>query len=284
MKRPVSPAGATGSSRPLPARAQGREGAFPPARGGGVQAVERAIHLLEVLADRDAGVSDLARETGLHKATVHRLIRTLASAGLVQTVPDGTKYRLGLRLAEFGGKALARLDLREVALPFLRELRDRTRLTVHMAVLDRTDVVYIEKLDSPANLRMASHVGTRNPVYCTALGKALLAAMPGERAREVIGRVKLVPRTPTTLSDPQALWQDLIVTRRRGFAVDNAENEEGIRCVGAAVFGHGGQAVAAISASGPLFSVHEEEIPDLGRTVKETAERISQAMGWTGTA
>lgn len=282
MEPTVTPAAARGPNSPRPARARRPVDSLPPARGGGVQAVERAILLLEALAERDAGISELARETGLHKATVHRLIRTLADAGLVQPTPDGTRYRLGLRLAEFGGKVLARLDLREVALPYLRELRDRTRLTVHMAVLDRTDVVYIEKLDSPANLRMASHVGSRNPLYCTALGKALLAAMPEDRADALLDGVPMVPRTPTTITDREALRRELAETRRRGYAIDNEENEEGIRCVGAAVFGHGGQPVAAISASGPLFSVADDDIAPLGEAVRHAAAAISRAMGWTG--
>ena len=247
-----------------------------------VQAVERAFRLLEVLARNDGGVSELARATGLHKATVHRLLRTLRELGFVELGPDGSRYRLGLRLLELGGRVLARLDLRDVARPYLTELRDRTRLTVHMAILDGTEVVYIEKLDSPANLRMASFVGMRSPAYCTALGKAILAFLPDEEIEAVLARTRLVPRTPNTITARDALLAELAATRARGYAIDNVENEEGIRCVGAPVHGHTGKVVAAISVSGPIFSVTMDGIESLGLLVAEVAKQISQAMGFPG--
>lgn len=246
-----------------------------------VHAVERAVQLLDVLARGDAGVSELARATGLHKATVYRLLVTLRRLGLVQLTPDGTRYRLGLRLVELGGRVLSRLDIREVARPYLAALRDETRLTVHMAVLDGTEVVYIEKLDAPTHLRMASFVGTRNPVYCTALGKAILAALDEPELAELLQRLTFVPRTARTLTSVEALRQDLEATRARGYSVDNVENEEGIRCVGAPVFGHGGRVVAAISVSAPVFSLPLEAIEPVGRRVAETARLISRALGGT---
>lgn len=247
-----------------------------------VQTIERALRLLDVLARHDAGISELARATGLHKATVHRLIKTLLQLGLVELGPDGARYRLGLRLLELGGRVLARLDVREVARPYLADLRDRTRLTVHMAVLDGTDVVYVEKLDSPANLRMASFVGTRSPAYCTALGKAILAVLPEREREAILQRTRLVPRTPQTITTVEALRQELAATRARGFAIDNVENEEGIRCVGAPVYGHGGRVVASVSVSGPIFSVTLDRVDELGRAVVETAHAVSHALGYAG--
>ncbi|WP_324715865.1 IclR family transcriptional regulator [Carboxydochorda subterranea] len=244
--------------------------------------MERAFQLLDALARSDAGVSELARTTGLHKATVHRLLRTLRELGLVEVGPDGTRYRLGLRLLELGGRVLARLDLRDVARPYLMELRDRTRLTVHMAILNGTEVVYIEKLDSPANLRMASFVGTRNPAYCTALGKAILAALPEGELESVLAMTRLLPRTPNTITSRGALREELAAARARGYAIDNVENEEGIRCVGAPVYGHTGRVVASISVSGPIFSVTMEGIDELGQLVGDTAQQISRALGYPG--
>lgn len=253
-------------------------------RGDGVHSVERAVRLLDILASSDAGISQLARASGLHKATVHRLMRTLQGLGLVELGPDGTRYRLGLRLLELGGRVLSRLDMRDVARPYLADLRDRTRLTVHMAVLDGTEVVYIEKLNAPANLRMASFVGTRSPAYCTALGKAILAALPADEAESVLSRTRLQPRTPNTITDPAALRRELELTRMRGYAIDNVENEEGIRCVGAPVYGHTGRVAASISASGPVFSATEERIGELAELVCETSRKISHALGYGGNA
>ncbi|WP_324668807.1 IclR family transcriptional regulator [Geochorda subterranea] len=265
-----------------------RRGDEPPVaeeseRGGpSVHAVERAVQLLDALAQSEAGISELARATGLHKATVHRLIRTLRRLGLVELSPDSTRYRLGLRLLELGGRVLARLDLRDVARPYLIELRDRTRLTVHMAVLDGTEVVYIDKLDSPANLRMASFVGTRSPAYCTALGKAILSALAPEQTRAILARSCFVARTRNTLTTPEALLEELAATRARGYAIDDMENEDGIRCVGAPVYRHTGQVAAAISCSGPVFSVTPGEVESLGRLVADVARAISRDMGYAG--
>lgn len=276
-----------GRSGPSGGRADGatRATGFAAERRRGaeaVHAVERAFRLLDALARNNAGVSELARATGLHKATVHRLLRTLRELGLVELGPDGTRYRLGLRLLELGGRVLARLDLRDVARPYLTALRDRTRLTVHMAVLDGAEVVYIEKLDSPANLRMASFVGTRNPAYRTALGKAVLAALPNNELQAVLAKTRFLPRTSNTITTPDALRQELVATRARGYAIDNVENEEGIRCVGAPVYGHTGRVVASISVSGPVFSVTTEELDGLGRMVADTAQQISRALGYPG--
>lgn len=252
-------------------------------RSGGdrVQALERAFMLLDVLGQREAGVSELARATGLHKATVHRLLQTLLHVGAVEVGAEKGRYRLGLRLLELGGRVLARFDLREVAGPHLARFRDESRLTVHMAVLDGPDVVYIEKLDSPTSIHMASTVGTRFPAYCTALGKAILAFLPGQELEAVLARTRFAARTPRTITSAEVLRQHLATVRSRGYAVDDSENEEGIRCVGAPVFAYTGKVVAAISASGPIFSVTPERVPELGQQVAQVAGAISRAMGYS---
>lgn len=245
-----------------------------------VQAVERAFQLLDALAQGDAGVSELARTTGMHKATVHRLLQTLHDLGAAEVAPEGTRYRLGLRLLELGGRVLARFDLRETAGPYLARLRDQSRLTVHMAILDGPEVVYIEKLDAPTTIHMASTVGTRNPAYCTSLGKAILAALPEKELDAVISRISFVPRTPRTITSAEALRQELERIRSRGYSIDDVENEEGIRCVGAPVYNHTGTVTASVSLSGPIFSVTPERVPKLGRMVADAARQISRAMGY----
>ncbi|MEW6045500.1 MAG: IclR family transcriptional regulator [Bacillota bacterium] len=253
--------------------ARARRGVAP------VQSVERVFQIIDALARKSAGVSELARVTGMHKATVHRFLVTLRRLGYVEELPDGSGYQLGLRLIELGGRVLSRLDFREVARPYLAELRDTTRLTVHMAVLDGTEVVYVEKLDSPANIRMASYVGTRNPVYCTALGKAILSALPPADVQQILQKIRLVPRTARTLKTTEELLEDLDRSRRRGFSVDDVENEDGIRCVGAPVYRHTGEVLGAISVSGPVFHVPPDRVEELGRQVNETARLISRALG-----
>ncbi|WP_414482539.1 IclR family transcriptional regulator [Limnochorda sp.] len=278
------PAGGLASKeapQPLePAREQAPQATGLRSGGDRVQAVERAFLLLDVLSHREAGVSQLARATGLHKATVHRLLQTLLHVGAVEVGAEKGRYRLGLRLLELGGRVLARFELREVAGPYLARFRDETLLTVHMAVLDGTDIVYIEKLDAPTSIHMASTVGSRFPAYCTALGKAILAHLPEAELEAVLSQTEFEARTPRTITSADALREHLAMVRSRGYAVDDSENEEGIRCVGAPIFGYTGRVMAALSASGPIFSVTPERVPGLGRMVARVAREISRAMGY----
>lgn len=246
-----------------------------------VHAVERAVQILEVLAQGDAGVSEISRASGIHKATVYRLLRTLCHLGFVELRPDGKGYRLGIRILELAGRRLARINVRDVCRPYLLTLRDQTRLTVHLGILDGTDIVYIEKIESPCNLRMASFVGARNPAYSTALGKAILAAIPTEQLDGIICKIHFKKRTPNTITHPDDLRRELGRVRERGYAIDNIENEDGIRCVGAPIFDHGGKVVAGISVSGPIIWINTNNLPQLGKKVSDTAKQISRALGYT---
>lgn len=244
-----------------------------------VQAVERAAQILDALAHNDAGVSEISKVTGLHKATAYRLLCTLRNLGFVELRPDSNRYRLGIRILELAGRVLARLNLRDVARPYLAKLRDQTKLTVHMGILDGVDIVYVDKLDSPSNLRMASFVGARNPAHTTGLGKAILAALPSEELDELLSKIRFVKKTKNAITSPDVLRRELASTRARGYSIDNVENEDGIRCVGAPVFNHTGSVVAAISVSGPIFSITLDNVDKLGELVAETAKQISKALG-----
>jgi IclR family acetate operon transcriptional repressor len=248
-----------------------------------VQSLERAAALLRALAEagRPLSAGELAAAVGLPRPTVYRLLQTLCAEGWV--AQNGRSFVIGASVLWLAARRLEQLELRSVGRPLLAELRDRTGETVHLGVLEAGQVVYVEKLESPGPLRMASMVGQIVPAHSTALGKAMLAYLPREQVERIVERHGLVRRTPNTITDPARLFQELAAIRARGYSIDNVENEEGIRCVGAAIFDHRGRVAGAVSVSGSVASISLERARrELGPLVRETAQRISQAMGWAG--
>jgi len=216
---------------------------------GAVQSLDRALDLLEELAraDRALGVGELAELTGLPQGTVHRLLQGLNQRGYVRR-DAGRKYSLGsgsLRLADAAQRALVR-----TARPYLVELVRRSGETANLAVLEGDDVVYVGQESSPHTLRMFAEVGRHVPPHSTAVGKVLLAALPPERVLPLLRRTGMPARTPATITDPEAFLAELDRVRARGWAVDEQEQETGVRCVAVPV-GRPGRTVAALSVSGP---------------------------------
>ncbi|MGH3661502.1 MAG: IclR family transcriptional regulator [Micromonosporaceae bacterium] len=207
---------------------------------------------LTILTSFEAGVAemtlaDLTRHTGLPKPTVHRLVTELSSWGVLERTSGG--IRLGMRLFELGQLAPAQRDLREAALPYLEDLRAATRATVHLAVLDGLEVVYIEKLTGRGGPELPSRVGGRMPTYCTAVGKALLAYSVPEVTHSVVD-AGLVRRTPRTIVMPGLLSRELANARRRGVAFEQEESTPGVVCAACPVLDEDSQPVAGVSVSG----------------------------------
>jgi len=229
----------------------------------------------------ELGTTEIATALGLHKSTVAGLIYTLEANGYLAQNPVTRKYRLGYKLIERASVMLAHLEIRQVALPYLQELRDQFGETANMAILDGADMVYIERLLSPRVLGMRSEIGKRMLAHSTALGKAILSCLPADEVQEFIKRNGLPAVTPKTITDPDKLIQELEKTRRRGFAVDDEENEPGGRCVAAPVFDHTGKPVAAISISAPAARLPLSEIPRVGERVRKAAAAISRSLGYS---
>lgn len=251
-----------------------------------VQTIERVSSILDILGGNPQGISvrDLSAKVRLPKGTTHRLLSSLVYFGYVRQEPETRNYLLGFRLVELGNRLLDQLDLRKEAEPYLRNLAERTQETVHMAFLYRNEIVYIDKVESaqnPSSLRMASRVGLRNPAHSSALGKVLLAELVEEKLERFIKEKGLLKRTENTITDPDILKKHLKIVRQQGYAVDDEENEKGIRCVGAPIYNEAGKVVAAISISGPAFQVTRKRIQTkLKREVVETASEISQKLGF----
>lgn len=251
-----------------------------------VQTIERASSILDILGQSPQGISirELSIKIKLPKGTIHRLLSSLSYFGYVRQDPKTRNYLLGLKLVELGQLLLGQLDLRKEAEPFLRDLAERTKETVHLVFLDRNEIVYIDKVETEQNssgLKMASRVGLRNPAHSSAVGKVLLAHFPEEELKNFIKEKGLAKRTKNTIIDPTQLKDHLKLVRAQGYAIDDEENEKGIRCVAAPIYNEVGKTVAAISISGPAFRITKKVIQEsLKKEVMETALKVSQRLGF----
>jgi DNA-binding IclR family transcriptional regulator len=247
-----------------------------------VQVLDRALEILRVLGESqsDCSLAELCAALKLHKSTVHRLMMVLEQHRLVDKHSDTGRYRLGLRLFELGSKAISVLDLRERSRPFLDQVLRETQETVHLCILDEGEVLYLEKLEPHRSVRLASRVGRRVPAYCTSVGKAILAELPEAEVDSIIRPLGLKRITPNTITTPSALKEELRKIRTRGYSVDDEENEEGVKCVGAVVRDYSGRPVAAISASGPAFRVSKSHVAEVAKSVTQAATALSRELGY----
>jgi len=247
-----------------------------------VQVVGRALAALDVLANRssECSLAELCIALGLHKSTVHRLMMVLEQHRLVDKNPETGRYRLGLKLFEFGSKAIAALDPRRHARPHLDRLQRELAETVFFCILDDGQVFYLDKVESQQSIRTACTVGSRAPAYCTAVGKAMLAELPDAEVSDIVRRWGLKAITANTITTAAALKAELKAVRSRGYAIDNEEKEQGLRCISAAVRGHSGKLFAAISVSGPAFRITKGRIPEIGHVVMRAANDLSVEFGY----
>lgn len=249
------------------------------------QSVERGMEILEVIleAGKPLRLDRIVKRTGLPKATVYRLLKTLESREFVVTVPSG--FWLGLKLLRLGAAVSDTLDLKVEAHGELLQLRDRCRETVHLAVLDdEFRVVYVDKIAAPHAVGlMMSRVGVTAPSYCTGLGKALLAFADEGRVRAWLEGADLQRFTASTITEGQALVEELERIRNLGYSTDFGEHEEAIRCVAAPIYDHTKSVVGAISLAGPESRVTEERLlGDYREAVLRAAQEISRRLGYVG--
>ncbi len=254
-------------------------GARVPAAPAASSTVLKAIDVLlavEELRNEGARLVDLHRRTGHDKTTLLRLLNAWRARGFLIRDEDG-RYRLGDGILKVTGAYLDGLGVRTVALPLMRELADQVRETCHLGKLDGTQVIYLAKIEAPQTIRMHSRVGATMPAYSTALGKALLAF---ERP-DILDRVtasEMPPLTARTITSPAKLREELDQTQRRGYAIDDVENEEGVRCVASPIFDNVG-VVAAISVSAPSYRFTLKDARRTGPMVASVAGRISERLG-----
>jgi DNA-binding IclR family transcriptional regulator len=251
-----------------------------------VQVLDRTLSILNALASagRDASLVELAGMVKLHKSTVHRLTMILENHRMVERNPQTGRYHLGPRLFELGSIAVESFNVRDRARRHLERLVYEVEETVHLCVLDGGQVLYLEKIEPARGVRNSCYVGRRNPAHCTAVGKAILARLADAEVDEIVDRHGLARRTANTITMPIELKAELSVIRARGYAVDDEEVEDGVRCVGAAVLDQRGAPLAAISVSGPASRINTEKLPVIAACVCRAAAELSRECGHRGEA
>lgn len=256
-----------------------KEAADPRRSRRSVQSVDRALDLLEALAgsDGEVAITSLAARTKLHVSTVHRLLATLLRRGYVRQNPDTSRYYAGAKVSTLADGRSRYNELRTIARPLLQALVEATRETANLSVLDDTMAVYIETAASPQVVRLFTVVGNRVPLHATGAGKALLASLPQARRDGLLDRTELKPLTARTLVDRASLARALDETRERGYALDDEEYDEGVRCVAVTV-GPIGAPIAALSISGPASRLSKQRcvefVPQMRRAAGELADAL----------
>ena len=243
--------------------------------------VAKALSIIEILASSsDAGINltELSAALTMPKSTAHRYLATLLELNLAER-NSTDRFRLGTKVIELAGSFLASSDIRMESEPILEEMAEKTGETVHLAVPSGSEVVYIAKVESRHTLGMFSHIGTRLPIRCTALGKSILAFSGPDLIQAVFSEPPQ-SRTPNTITSNEALREELVLIRTQGFAVDNEENEVGICCVGAPILDYTGRAIAAMSISGPCDRMDQERCIQLGTVLREAILKNSKRKGY----
>lgn len=239
-------------------------------------ALDKSMRIVELLARQPgATFSQIQQGAALPKSTTSSLLASLAAHGLVRA--EHGRYSLGLRWYEFGSKVEQELDIKQIALAPLTRLRDETELTCHLGVLEGNAAIYVLKLESPSAIVIRSWVGRRLSLHSSGLGKALLAWLPEPDLARLLPEIDFAARTRRTLTDAEALRRDLVATRQRGWAFDDAEDHDGIYCIAAPIVDRDGAVVAAISASGVSVQMAEAALPRLTARLVATARDISAA-------
>lgn len=251
---------------------------FPPPS----TAVDRTIAILEAVASRSTGLSnaELSRKLDIPKSSASYILRTLEKHGYLRRDRDTGKYRLGLKVLSLGRGSLSGLDVREVALPVMRHLMQHTGMTSHLAILDGSEAVYVEKVDSGGFIKMNTWIGRRMEVHSTSVGKALVAYLPQDRLTAIVKERGLSRRTPKTITSSAKLLRDLERVRELGYSLDDEENTLGVRCVGAPIFNAAGEVAASLNVTGTTQQINPETLPRIADMVKEAARRISGQLGY----
>jgi DNA-binding IclR family transcriptional regulator len=248
---------------------------------GGVQSVERALAVLEILArDGHAGVSEIAEEMGIHKSTVSRLMGSLVSREMVHQNSERGKYQLGFGILRLASSIPGRLSLVREARPVLESLAEEFKETVNLAVLRSNYAVNVDQAMGPSTLATYDWVGSLTPLHATSSGKVLLAALSADERGRILDETGLQARTARTVTNRKELDAQLLRAAADGYAVVREEFEIGLNAVAVPVYNHQGSVVGALSISGPAFRFDPEKIPDLVSTLKEAGLKVSANMGF----
>jgi len=246
-----------------------------------ITALQRGLRLLQLFAQSERGLTTMqvARLTGLPVSTAHRFLVNLESSGFLNCNASGI-YHLGLACFAVGQAALGQLDIRRLSLPYLLDLNQQTRETIHLTVRHGLSAVYVEKIDSPEHLRIHSRIGAAVPLYCTAVGKVMLAYVPDQEREQVLRQLDLKRMTANTAGSLQELQTELQRVRKNGYACDLEEHELHIRCIAAPIRNHEGAVQTSLSITAPVVRMPVTRLRQLAPIIQEAGLRISTELGY----
>lgn len=247
--------------------------------------LDKGLHVLDILStantSRGLTLTELSRAIGMHRTTLFRILSTLQARRLVERDGDTDRYQIGLGVLSLASARLRDLDIRHVARPILLRLCEQTRESVYLAIIDGTEVVTVERFEGMQAIALRTEIGGRRPVYCTASGKAILAELGDDEIERILA-AGMPPRTSRTITSPLVMRHHLTEVHQRGFALDDEERIEGVRCVAAPVFGYDGYVCGAISIAAPALRTPFARLQSLGVEARSAAREASQRMGFVG--
>jgi len=252
-----------------------------PKRNYDITALQRGLRLLHLFSESPRGLTakQVAELSRLPVSTVHRFLANLTSAGFLNRDVEGV-HHLGIACFSIGQAAVGQLDIRRLSLPYLRELNQQTRETIHLTVRHGSQVVYVEKLDSPEPLRIHSRIGASVPLYCTAVGKVMLAYMAQNEQEWILSQLELKRLTPNTVGSLQELKTELYRVRKNGYASDLEEHELHIRCLAAPIFDHTGSVQSSLSITAPTLRMPVTRLRQLAPLMQAAGLKISAELGY----
>ena len=247
-----------------------------------IKVLNKTFSILEVLLQHGSAMNmtEISEKLGLYPSTIHRILDTLKHWGYVEQDPHTQKYQLGLKVLELGMVKLHQMDLVREATSYLKDLVNQCNETVHLGVLEERKVLYLAKEESSQTIRMCSYVGKRAPLHCTALGKVLLAYLPAEERKKILGKEVLPHLTENTITDKRELEKELGKVREQGFALDREENEKDVCCIAAPIRNYQGEVIAALSISSPAFRIDANTQNSLKEALIEISKKISKRLGY----
>ncbi len=256
-----------------------------PKRTYDITALQRGLRLLHLFSQHPRGLTakQVAGFSRLPVSTVHRFLANLVTAGFLSCDGDGS-YHLGIACFAIGQAAVGQLDIRRLSLPYLRELNQQTRETIHLTVRHGLSAVYVEKLDSPEPLRIHSRIGAAVPLYCTAVGKVMLAYMPEEEQERILPDLTIKRLTANTVGNLQELKTELYRVRKNGYACDLEEHEMHIRCLAAPIWDHTGTVQSSVSITAPLVRMPVTRLRQLAPLIQTAGLQISRELGYQSVA
>ena len=250
-----------------------------------LKALDKSLAILEILSQENSplSIAELSKRLCIYPSTIHRILDTLRYWRYVEQDSHTQKYQLGLKVLELGMAKLQGMELVKEAASYLKELQNQLNETVHLAILEEGEVLYLDKRESSQSIRMVSQVGGRLPAHCTGLGKVLLAYLDEEEQEKVIKEKGLFRFTENTITNKKKLREELSKVREQGFAEDRGEHEKDVRCLAAPVKDHRGTVIAAVSLAVPAFRMNASKKKKLKKTLIQAGEDISERLGYNRT-